>query len=68
MTASPSTRGSTRKSTGEMPKPVRASTSSLTCMLPMTAANDAPVRPESTMPVSTGPMTRTMETPTSEAT
>ena len=68
ITASPSTRGRTRKSTGSSPKVISASTSSLACILPMIAANEAPVRPASTIPVSTGPMTRTMDTLTSAET
>ena len=47
-------RGRTRKSIGDRPKVASASISSLTCIVPSSAANAAPVRPARMMPTIIG--------------
>ena len=63
-----SRRGRTRKSMGEIPLVCRASISSLTCMVPILAAKEAPVRPAMMIPVMMAPMARTIPIPTRSAT
>ncbi len=65
---SPRIRGSTRKSYGDMPSVLSASISSFTCMVPSSAAKEAPVRPAITIPVIMAPSDRTMPIPTRLAT
>ena len=61
-------RGSTKKSTGEIPSAASASISSLAFMLPSVAANAAPVRPANTIAAIIGPISRTTDRPTKSAT
>gem|GEM_PF-2602234 len=57
------TRGTARKRKGSRPMVVRALTSSLTFMVPISAAKAAPERPASKMAVTRGPSSRSMEMP-----
>ena len=61
-------RGTTRKRTGSSPIVVSASTSWFTCIVPISAANAAPVRPASRIAVISGPSSRTIAMPTRSAT
>ena len=58
----------TRKSTGGMPSVSSASISSPVFMLPICAAKAAPVRPATTTPVMTAPISRNVLKPTMSAT
>ena len=53
---------------GEMPSVVRASISSLTCMVPSCAAKAAPVRPAMITAAIMAPISRVMPMPTRSAT
>ena len=64
MKNTPSMRGSTRCSIGEMPSVTNASISSVIFMLPSSAAKPAPVRPAMMMPVMRAPISRSMPKPT----
>ena len=57
-------RGTTRNCTGERPITVRASSSSLTFIVPISAAYAAPVRPARMMAVMIGAISRTIATAT----
>ena len=59
-----SRRGSTRNSTGSIPRVLNASISSLTCMVPSCAENAAPVLPAMMMAAIIAPISRTMAMPT----
>ena len=61
-------RGATRKRTGSRPIVVSASTSSLTFIVPISAANAAPERPASRIAVISGPSSRSIASPTRSAT
>ncbi len=61
-------RGVTRKRTGLNPIVVNASTSWLTRIVPISAANAAPERPASRMAVISGPSSRSIDNPIRSAT
>ena len=61
-------RGVTRKRTGSRPIVVSASTSWLTVIVPISAANAAPERPASRIAVISGPSSRNIERPSRSAT
>ena len=61
-------RGVTRKRTGERPIVVNASTSWLTRIVPISAANAAPERPARRIDVISGPSSRSIDNPIRSAT
>ena len=61
-------RGSTRNSSGETPIVVSASISCVTFIVPSSAANAAPVRPDMMIAVIIAPISRTKPIPTRSAT
>ena len=65
---SASRRGTARNSIGSMPMTLRASISSETCMVAISAAIDEPERPATRMAVMSGPISRTTETAVRSAT
>src|SRR5258708_39403590 len=67
MTAMAINLGATRKRTGLMAMVSRASISSVTFIVPISAANAEPERPITTMAVMRGPRSRDMEMGTAEA-